>query len=172
MLTFPNRILMALPLCGALAMPALAQTVDVKGPTAGETAKTERGVTASGEHRTAGATASLDRGQESATAPGQATRIVPKPTPGGGAGKMAPLNGDESGVAPRANVQNAQGPEAQAARSAESTARKTIYDPENQLGTSLRGTTQPVPGAPVPDADGDTAKDTASNGPSPAAGGQ
>jgi hypothetical protein len=59
---------------------------------------------------------------------------------------MAPLNGDESGVAPRADTANATGPEGEAIRSADATAHQTIYDPNNQLGTSVKGKTRPITG--------------------------
>jgi hypothetical protein len=64
-----------------------------------------------------------------------------------GVGNMAPTNGDESGVAPRANTTSATGPKGQAIRSADSTAHQTVYDPNNQLGTSVEGKTKPVTGA-------------------------
>ena len=145
-----STALAAILICGAaLTTSAYAQTVDVNGPTAGSTAKTEKGVTTNGNNPTAGnATLPPDHGQMRAgnDAP-KGGVIVPKPTPDA-AGNMAPMNGDESGVAPRADVANATGPDGQAIRSADDTAHKTVYDPNDQLGTSLEGKTYPVPGAP------------------------
>jgi len=118
---------------------ALAQTVDVNGPTAGSTAITESGVTTSGNNPTAGkATEVVPKNQGSPSVGNRkmATSIVPKPTPHGGAGNMAPLNGDESGVAPRADTSHATSAVAQA----DETAHKTVYDPNDQLGTTLDGT--------------------------------
>jgi hypothetical protein len=127
---------------GVLAATAsLAQTVDVKGATAGETAKTEQGVTANGKHTTAGTGVAAKNATAREVPANVRTHIVPKPARKGSG--LTPLNGDESGVAPRANVNNAD----QAQRSAESTAHKTVYDPNNQLGTSTRGTTLPGPDA-------------------------
>lgn len=145
------RALAVILACGAaLTIPAYAQTVDVNGPTAGATAKTEKGVTTNGNNPTAGnATLPADQGQMRADNNANAPKggvIVPKPTRNA-AGSMAPLNGDESGVAPRADVVNATGPEGQAIRSADDTAHKTVYDPNDQLGTSLQGKTYPVAGA-------------------------
>jgi hypothetical protein len=137
-------------ICGAaLTSSAYAQTVDVNGPTAGSTAKTEKGVTTNGKNPTVGAaTLPPDHGQMRADnkAP-KGGVIVPKPTPNA-AGNMAPMNGDESGVAPRADVANATGPEGPAIRSADDTAHKTVYDPNNQLGTSVEGKTYPIADAP------------------------
>jgi hypothetical protein len=135
----------------SLTISAFAQTVDVNGPTAGSTAKTEQGVTTNGKNPTAGsATLPPDSGQMHANneAP-KGGLIIPKPTPDA-AGNMAPMNGDESGVAPRADVANATGPEGEAIRSADATAHKTVYDPNNQLGTSLEGKTLPAPAASAP----------------------
>jgi hypothetical protein len=112
---------------------ALAQTVDVNGPTAGSTAKTESGVTTSGNNPTAGkATEVLPKNQGSPRVPNRkmATSIIPKSTPHGGAGNTAPLNGDESGLSPRANTSHATSAVAQA----DETAHKTVYDPNDQLG--------------------------------------
>lgn len=143
------RALAVILACGAaLTASAYAQTVDVNGPTAGATAKTEKGVTMNGNNPTAG-NATLPAGQGQMRADNNAPKggvIVPKPTRNT-AGTMAPLNGDESGVAPRADVANATGPEGQAIRSADDTAHKTVYDPNNQLGTSVEGKTYPVVGA-------------------------
>jgi hypothetical protein len=137
-----NGLLAAASFCGAIAFAscAFAQSVDVEGPTAGPTAKTLSGVTSNGDNPKAGIAtpvAKPDPNAKSQVPDTQAAVIVPKPD--GGAGNMAPLNGDESGVALSANTENA-GP---AARSAESTAHKTVYDPNNQLGTSLEGKTTP-----------------------------
>jgi hypothetical protein len=147
-----KKLLTAASLCGvmALAASAQAQSVDVKGDTAGATALTESGVTKEGSNPTAGvATAAPGIGRiGSSVAPGDRdAHIVPKPTPKGGAGNMARLNGDESADAPGADLKNLHGADAQAARTADATAHRTVYDPNNQLGTSTEGHTQPVPGA-------------------------
>lgn len=145
-----HRFLAAAALCSALAVPAFAQTVDVKGDTAGATALTERGVTKDGKNSTAGvATAAPGIGRigSSAAPQDRDAHIVPKPTPKGGAGNMARLNGDESANTPGADLKNLTGPEAQAIRSADADAHRAVYDPNNQLGTSLEGRTQPLPGA-------------------------
>jgi hypothetical protein len=105
------------------ATSALGQTVDVKSPTAGSTALTEKGVTADGTHNIVKPT---KKG------------IVPKATPHGGAGNVSPLMGNESGVSPTGS-----GATSPAARSATATAQKTVLDPENHAGTSLEGRTQP-----------------------------
>lgn len=147
-----NKLVAAMSFCGAFAVTfALAQTVNVNSDTAGQTALTERGITTNGTNRTAGVATPGHRrphqrvGKKVASKGGAV--IVPKPGRNA-AGNMAPLNGDESGVAPRANLRNARGPNAQAARSADSTAHRTIYDPDDQLGTSTEGTTRLAPGAP------------------------
>lgn len=131
-----------------LAGATSAQTVDSNGPTAGSTAKTEKGVTLSGSNSTAGIeTRTPDRNQESTNRvarPAGRAMLVPKQGPSG-AGNLPLLNGNESGIAPRADVRNATGPEGQAVRSADSTAHQTVYDPNNQLGTSVEGKTRPVP---------------------------
>jgi hypothetical protein len=136
--------------CGAFAITsALAQTIDVKGDTAGQTALTERGATTNGTNSTAGTATPSDQKGGQHVAKQEASKggavIIPKPTPNA-AGNTTALNGDESAIAPRADVANAQGPDAQAIRSAESTAHKTVYDPNDQLGTSTEGTTRPIPG--------------------------
>ncbi len=137
---FIHRTLIAVMACLA-ATAAFAQTVDVKGATAGETALTEKGVTANGKHTSAG-TLTRRGDQNAREVPANVhTHIVPKPARKGSG--LTPLNGDESGVAPRAPVDNAD----QAQRSAESTAHKTVYDPNNQLATSTRGTTLPASGS-------------------------
>lgn len=146
-----NKLMAVMSFCGALALTsALAESVDVKGDTAGQTALTERGVTTNGTNRTAGVATPTDQTAEQQVGKQAASKggavIVPKPTRNA-AGNTTPLNGDESAVAPRANVETAQGPEAPAIRSSESTAHKTVYDPNDQLGTSTQGTTKPVPGA-------------------------
>jgi hypothetical protein len=142
------RLIAALMGC-ALIVPTFAQTVDATGPTAGSTAKTLKRVTTNGDNSTAGAeTRKPDstqlRADNQPPAKGKAI-IVPQPTPTG-AGNVAPLNGDESGVAPRADVADATGPDSQAIRSADSTAHQTVLDPDDQLGTSTQGKTHP--GAP------------------------
>jgi hypothetical protein len=150
-----NKFAAAMSFCGALAFtPAFAQSVDVHSDTAGQTALTERGATTNGTNSTAGdATPGAKTGEQKVgkkeASKGGAV-ITPKPARNA-AGNTTPLLGDQSAVAPRANVANAQGPDAQAIRSAESTAHKTVYDPNNQLGTSTEGTTRPIPGAsPAP----------------------
>ena len=149
-----HRFLAAAALCGALAVPAFAQTVDVKGDTAGATALTERGVTKDGKNPTATAVT----GQANSAAPEKRdTLIIPKATPNGGAGNMPRLNGDESANTPGADLKNLTGPEAQTIRSADADAHRAVYDPNNQLGTSLEGRTQPVPGV---NADTNTTTDT------------
>jgi hypothetical protein len=80
-------------------------------------------------------------------APKGKAKIVPKHT-ANGAGNMPQTNGDESGIAPRADMANATGPDGQAIRSADSTAHKTVLDPNDQLGTSLEGRTKPVTQTP------------------------
>jgi hypothetical protein len=144
-----GRTFVVILLCGSCVLAGIAygQAVNVNSPTAGSTAKTEKGVTVNGSNSTAGVeTHAPDRGQIRAdnapAAKGKAV-IVPRQGPSG-AGGMAPLNGDESGVAPRADTANATGPQGQAIRSADSTAHQTVYDPNNQLGTSVQGKTQPV----------------------------
>jgi hypothetical protein len=132
-------------------VPASAQTVDVQSSTAGSTAKTEKGVTTDGNNTTAGAetrapASAQMRADNEPAAKGKA-RIVPKAT-ASGAGNMPQTNGDESGIAPRADTANATGPDAQAIRSADSTAHKTVYDPNDQLGTSLEGRTKPTADTP------------------------
>jgi hypothetical protein len=132
-----------------LATTADGQTVDANGPTAGSTAKTEKGVTTNGTNPTAGVeTRTPSRGQlraENAPAAKGNAKIVPQ-RGSSGAGNMPSTNGDESGVAPRADTANATGPEGPAIRSADSTAHQTVYDPNNQLGTSVEGKTKPVTG--------------------------
>jgi hypothetical protein len=135
-------LLAATSICGIMAFAgsAFGQAVDVKGATAGPTAKTLSGVTNQGDNPTAGMATPVAKPNQQADGrvirTHASTHIVPK-HPGNGAGNMPRLNGDESGVALSANTKNA-GP---AARSAEATAHKTVYDPNNQLGTSLKGTT-------------------------------
>jgi hypothetical protein len=135
-------LLAAVSLCGILAFTgsAFGQTVNVEGATAGPTAKALSGVTSAGENPTAGKATPVgkpnQRGNSRVFHTHASSTFVPKPA-GSGTGNTAPLNGDESGVALSANTQNA-GP---AARSAESTAHKTVYDPNDQLGTSLEGKT-------------------------------
>ena len=147
-----GRVFAAVLLCGSCGLAGIAygQTVNANGPTAGSTAKTEKGVSVDGSNSTAGAqTRKPDREQlraDNAPAAKGKAMFVPKQG-ASGAGSTAPLNGDESGVAPRANVANATGPEGQAIRSADTTAHQTVYDPNNQLGTSVEGKTQPVTGA-------------------------
>ena len=149
MLDIAGKTFAAILLCSPCVWvgAASAQTVDSNGPTAGSTAKTEKGVTTSGTNSTAGIATmkpgSDQRRANNAPRPLGQAMIVPKQGPSG-AGNLAPLNGDESGVAPRGNTSNATGPKRQAVRSAESTAHQTVYDPNNQLGTSVQGKTQPV----------------------------
>ena len=140
----------ALAVVGALCCVgtiATAQTVDVNGPTAGSTAKTEKGTQVDGSNPTAGEATRLPnpgakRADNAPAAKGRSV-IVPHAGPRG-AGSTVPLNGDESGVAPRADLAGATGPKGRALRSADSTAHQTIYDPNDQLGTSLEGKTKPV----------------------------
>lgn len=133
-------LLIAASISMAFAGPAFAQAVDVDGATAGSTAKTLSGVKSDGKNPTAGiATPSSKPDQRTKTTALHAKAVITPKSRGNGAGKMAPLNGDQSGVALRADTSNA-GP---SARSAESTAHKTVYDPNNQLGTSLKGATVP-----------------------------
>ena len=79
-------------ICGAaLTISACAQTVDMNGPTAGSTAKTEKGVATNGNDPTAGnATLPPDHGQMRADnkAP-KGGMIIPKPT-ANAAGNMGP----------------------------------------------------------------------------------
>ena len=132
----------------ALTASAQAQNVDVNGDTAGATALTERGVTKEGSNPTAGvATAAPAPLTVSAAPQDRDAHIIPKPTPKGGAGNMVRLNGDESADAPGADLKNVQGPDAQAVKSADATAHKTVFDPNDQLGTSTQGRIKPVPGA-------------------------
>ena len=151
MLGIAGKTIVATLLCSGclVGSAALGQTVDSNGPTAGSTAKTEKGVTSNGTNPTAGiATKAPDKAQrraDNAPRPIGRAKVVPRQGPTG-AGNLVPLNGDESGVAPRADTTNATGPEGQAVRSADSTAHQTVYDPNNQLGTSVQGKTQPATG--------------------------
>ena len=126
---------------------AYGQTVNANGPTAGSTAKTEKGVRPDGSNSTAGVqTRKPDAGQlRASNAPKAKGRAMIVPRQGASAaGNTAPLNGDESGVAPRANTANATGPNGRAIRSSDTTAHQTVYDPNNQLGTSVAGKTRPT----------------------------
>ena len=144
-----RKLLTAASLCSVmvLAASAQAQSVDVKGNTAGATALTERGTTLDGKNSTAGAaTASPGLKAELAPAPKNSnTHIVPKPTPKGGAGTTARLEGNQSADAPGANLKNLSGPDAQVARRADADAHSTVYDPNNQRG-GAQGHTPLVPG--------------------------
>jgi hypothetical protein len=134
-------LLIAASMSAIFAGSAFGQAVNVEGSTAGPTAKALSGVTNNGENPTAGKatpTAQPNQHGNSRVFHSHAAAFIPKPARNA-AGNMAPLNGDESGVALNANTKNA-GP---AARSAEATAHKTVYDPNNQLGTSLEGKTLP-----------------------------
>ena len=100
-----NKLVTAMSFCGAFALTsALAQTVDVKSDTAGQTALTERGVTASGANSTAGVATPGDKTGEQQVGKQEASKggavIIPKPTRNA-AGNTTPLNGDESAIAPR-----------------------------------------------------------------------
>jgi hypothetical protein len=151
-----KTLLIAASLCSMVfAASAQAQTVDVKGNTAGATALTQRGATLDGKNSTAGAaTASPGLRAEMAPAPDSNTHIVPKPTPKGGAGTTARLQGNQSADAPGADLKNLTGPDAQVARSADADAHRTVYDPNNQRG-GAQGHTPTVPGVNA-DADAST----------------
>jgi hypothetical protein len=137
-----KRLLAAASICGSFAFAgsAFGQAVNGTGPTAGPTAKALSGVTGNGANPTAGKATPVGRPGQHANSrvfhTHASSTFVPKPA-GNGTGNITRLNGDESGVALSANTKNA-GP---AARSAEATAHKTVYDPNNQLGTSLEGKT-------------------------------
>jgi hypothetical protein len=134
-------LLIAASMSAIFAGSTFGQAVNVEGSTAGPTAKALSGVTNNGENPTAGKatpTAQPNQHGNSRVFHSHAAAFIPKPARNA-AGNMAPLNGDESGVALSANTKNA-GP---AARSAEATAHKTVYDPNDQLGTSLEGKTLP-----------------------------
>ena len=143
-----KKLLTAASLCSVMVLPlsARAQSVDVGGNTAGATALTERGTTLDGKNSTAGAaTASPGLRAEMAPAPNSNTHIVPKPTPKGGAGTTARLQGNQSADAPGADLKNLSGPDAQVARRADADAHSTVYDPNNQRG-GAQGHTPAVPG--------------------------
>ena len=144
-----GRIFALILLCGSTVWvtTSYGQTVNANGPTAGSTAKTEKGVRPDGSNPTAGVqTRKPEAGQlRASNAPKAKGRAMIVPRQGASAaGNMAPLNGDESGVAPHANTANAVGPNGRAIRSSDTTAHQTVYDPNNQLGTSVAGKTRPT----------------------------
>ena len=118
--------------------PARAQNVDVRGDTAGSTAQTLSGTKENGDNPAAGKATPVTKparadNRTRALAAHNRSHIMPKP-PRRTAG-IAGMVGDESGVAPSADTKNAT-PQT---RAAESTAHKTVRDPNNELGTSLQG---------------------------------
>ena len=151
-----TSFLVATAVCGVLAVPAWAQTVDVKGNTAGATALTQRGATKDGKNSTAGdATASPDFRSEILKKPNaRDAHIVPKATPKGGAGNVARLEGDQSANMPGADLRGLKGPDADIARRADADAHRAVFDPNSQRGGAV-GHTLPVPGVNVA-ADADT----------------
>lgn len=144
-----HKVAGAMAFCSAMALTsAWAESVDVKGDTAGQTALTERGVKANGSNATAGAATPVDQKGEQKTNKKVASKggAVIHPKASGKPAANTPLS--ESAVAPRADVKTAQGPDAQAIKSADSTAHNTVVDPDDQIrSNSTAGNTQPIPGA-------------------------